>query len=67
MFFALVQVPIMIVVALVTALILNREIAQGLLACGLFHPVMLSPVVVAVIWDWVLKRRGILMRCWRMW
>ncbi len=61
LFFAAVQVPIMIVVALVTALILNRNIrGRGLWRAVYFYPVMLSPVVVAVIWDWILKRRGIL-------
>jgi alpha-1,4-digalacturonate transport system permease protein len=61
LFFAVVQVPIMIVVALATALVLNREIrARGFWRAVFFYPVMLSPVVVAVIWDWVLKRRGIL-------
>jgi ABC-type sugar transport system permease subunit len=61
LFFAVVQVPIMIVVALVTALILNRDIrGRGFWRAVYFYPVMLSPVVVAVIWDWVLKRRGIL-------
>lgn len=60
-FFALVQVPIMVVVALVTALILNRKIrGRGFWRAVYFYPVMLSPVVVAVIWDWILKRRGIL-------
>jgi ABC-type sugar transport system permease subunit len=61
LFFAIVQVPIMIVVALVTAIILNRDIrARGFWRAVYFYPVMLSPVVIAVIWDWVLKRRGIL-------
>lgn len=61
LFFALVQVPVMIVVALGTALILNRTIrGRGFWRAVYFYPVMLSPVVVAVIWDWVLKRRGIL-------
>lgn len=61
LFFALVQVPIMIVVALATALVLNREIrARGFWRAVFFYPVMLSPVVIAVIWDWILKRRGIL-------
>jgi ABC-type sugar transport system permease subunit len=61
LFFALVQVPIMVVVALVTALILNRNIrGRGFWRAVYFYPVMLSPVVVAVIWDWILKRRGIL-------
>jgi ABC-type sugar transport system permease subunit len=59
--FALVQVPVMIVVALVTALVLNRDIrGRGFWRALYFYPVMLSPVVVAVIWDWLLKRRGIL-------
>jgi ABC-type sugar transport system permease subunit len=61
LFFAIVQVPIMIFVALVTALVLNREIkGRGFWRAVFFYPVMLSPVVVAVIWDWILKRRGIL-------
>lgn len=61
LFFALVQVPVMIVIALITALILNREIrARGFWRAVYFYPVMLSPVVIAVIWDWMLKRRGIL-------
>ncbi len=61
LFFAVVQVPVMIVTALITALILNREIrARGFWRAIYFYPVMLSPVVIAVTWDWVLKRRGIL-------
>jgi ABC-type sugar transport system permease subunit len=61
LFFAVVQVPIMIMVALATALVLNRNIrARGFWRAIYFYPVMLSPVVVAVIWDWILKRRGIL-------
>jgi ABC-type sugar transport system permease subunit len=61
LFFALVQVPVMIVIALLTAVVLNREIrARGFWRAIYFYPVMLSPVVVAVIWDWILKRRGIL-------
>jgi len=61
LFFAFVQVPIMIVVALTTAIILNRDIkGRGFWRAVYFYPVMLSPVVIAVIWDWVLKRRGIL-------
>jgi ABC-type sugar transport system permease subunit len=61
LFFAVVQVPIMIVVALLTALVLNRDIrGRGFWRAVFFYPVMLSPVVVAVIWDWILKRRGIL-------
>lgn len=59
--FAVIQVPVMIAVALATAIVLNREIvARGFWRALFFYPVMLSPVVVAVIWDWILKRRGIL-------
>jgi ABC-type sugar transport system permease subunit len=59
--FSLIQVPVMIVVALATALVLNRAIrGRGFWRALYFYPVMLSPVVVAVTWDWVLKRRGIL-------
>ncbi len=61
LFFALVQVPAMIVMALITALVLNRKIRfLGFWRAVFFYPVMLSPVVIALIWDWVLKRRGIL-------
>lgn len=59
--FALIQVPMMIVFALATAVVLNREIMlRGFWRAIYFYPVMLSPVVVGIIWDWILKRRGIL-------
>lgn len=59
--FALIQVPLMIVFALATAVVLNREIMlRGFWRAIYFYPVMLSPVVVGIIWDWILKRRGIL-------
>ncbi len=59
--FALIQVPTMTAVALATAIVLNRKIVgRGFWRGLFFYPVMLSPVVVAVIWDWILKRRGIL-------
>ena len=59
--FALIQVPLMTVAALATAVVLNRDVrARGFWRAIYFYPVMLSPVVVAIIWDWILKRRGIL-------
>lgn len=59
--FALIQVPVMTFVALTTALVLNRRICgRGFWRAMYFYPVMLSPVVVSIIWDWILKRRGIL-------
>jgi alpha-1,4-digalacturonate transport system permease protein len=51
----------MVLFALVTALILNREIrARGFFRSVFFYPVLLSPVVVALIWKWVLQRDGVL-------
>lgn len=55
------QVTLMIAVALVTALILNREIrGRGFWRAMFFFPVLLSPVVVGLIWRWILQRQGLL-------
>jgi len=59
--FVLFQVPIMIVIALITAIILNREIiGRAFWRAVYFYPVMLSPVVVAFLWTLILKRQGLL-------
>ena len=59
--FVIFQVPIMIVVALITALALNREIrGRGFWRAVFFYPVMLSPVVVGFLWTLILKRQGVL-------
>ena len=51
----------MILVALVTALILNRELkARSFWRAVFFFPVLLSPVVVGLIWRWILQRQGLL-------
>ncbi|GAB7272174.1 hypothetical protein DZS_35680 [Dickeya ananatis] len=48
-------------VALVTALILNRKIiARGFFRAIFFYPVLLSPVVVGLVWQWFLNRNGLL-------
>ncbi len=61
LWFVLIQVPIMCVVALITALVVNRNIrGRGLWRAMFFYPVMLSPVVIANIWNWVLNRKGVL-------
>ena len=61
MFFVAVQVPVLIVVSLVTAIVVNRAMAgRGFWRAMFFYPVMLSPVVIANIWSWVLDRRGVL-------
>lgn len=60
-FFVLFQVGGMILFALVTALILNRSIrGRGFFRSVYFYPVLLSPVVVALIWKWILQRDGVI-------
>jgi alpha-1,4-digalacturonate transport system permease protein len=59
--FVVLQVSLMITVSLVTALILNRNIAgRGFWRAIFFFPVLLSPVVVGLIWRWILQRQGLL-------
>ena len=59
--FVAVQVPVLCAVSLVTALVVNRTVrARGFWRALFFYPVMLSPVVIANIWQWVLHRRGVL-------
>ncbi|MFV0490424.1 MAG: carbohydrate ABC transporter permease [Pseudorhodobacter sp.] len=60
-FFVFFQVAFLVLFSLVTALILNRKIrARGFFRAVFFFPVLLSPVVVALIWKWILLRDGIL-------
>jgi len=55
------QVVVMIAVALATAIALNRDIrARGFFRGVFFFPVMLSPVVVAMTWLWILQKDGAL-------
>jgi alpha-1,4-digalacturonate transport system permease protein len=59
--FVLFQVPIMIAVALLTAVVLNRKIiGRGFWRAVYFYPVMLSPVVIGFLWTLILKRQGVL-------
>jgi alpha-1,4-digalacturonate transport system permease protein len=59
--FVLLQVALMTTVALVTALVLNRELrARSFWRAVFFFPVLLSPVVVGLIWRWILQRDGLL-------
>lgn len=59
--FVTLQVGIMVGFALLTAIILNRDIrARGFFRAVFFFPVLLSPVVVALIWKWILQREGVL-------
>ncbi len=55
------QVSLMVLFSLVTALVLNRKIiGRGFWRGVFFYPVLLSPVVVALIWKWILQRDGLL-------
>lgn len=59
--FVVLQVGFMVLFSLVTALILNRNIPlKGFFRSVFFYPVLLSPVVVALIWKWILQRYGLL-------
>ncbi|MGQ9888803.1 MAG: carbohydrate ABC transporter permease [Aggregatilineales bacterium] len=55
------QVALVVLISLVTALALNRKIvARGFFRSVFFYPVLLSPVVVALIWKWILQQDGLL-------
>lgn len=59
--FVVFQVTLMISVALVTALVLNRDLkARSFWRAVFFFPVLLSPVVTGLIWRWILQRQGLL-------
>ena len=59
--FVALQVSLMVVFSLLTALALNRKIiGRGFFRAVFFYPVLLSPVVVALIWKWILQRNGLL-------
>lgn len=59
--FVMLQVSLMILCALITALILNRQIVgRSFWRAMFFFPVLLSPVVVGLIWRWILQRDGLL-------
>ncbi|WP_292436826.1 carbohydrate ABC transporter permease [Mesorhizobium sp.] len=59
--FVVVQVAMMTIVSIATALILNREIVgRSFWRAVFFFPVLLSPVVTGLIWRWILQRQGLL-------
>ena len=58
--FVFFQVGLMTLAALTTALILNRAIpGKAFWRAVFFFPVLLSPVVVGLIWQWILQRQGL--------
>ena len=59
--YVILQVSGIVLLSLATALVLNRRIrARGFFRSVFFYPVLLSPVVVALIWKWVLQYEGVL-------
>ncbi|MGG7519346.1 carbohydrate ABC transporter permease [Allorhizobium undicola] len=61
LWFVAFNVTATLLVALTTALILNRAIAgRGFFRAMFFYPVLLSPVVIGLIWKWFLDRNGLL-------
>jgi alpha-1,4-digalacturonate transport system permease protein len=55
------EVTLLVLVSLTTALVLNRKIvARGFFRSVFFYPVLLSPIVVALIWKWILQENGLL-------
>ena len=60
-FYVTIQVVVMVLVALLTAVVLNRALrGRGFFRSVFFYPVLLSPVVVALMWKWILQRDGLL-------
>ncbi len=58
--FSVIQVTLMVGFSLATALVLNRKIiGRGFWRGVFFYPVLLSPVVVALIWKWLLQSQGV--------
>lgn len=54
--FVVFQVGFIVLFSLLTALALNRDIrGRGFFRAIFFYPVLLSPVVVALIWKWILQ------------
>jgi len=55
-FFVVTQVTLMVGLALITAVALNGDIfGRGFFRSVFFFPVLLSPVVVALVWRWFLR------------
>lgn len=54
-------VILLVGISLITALALNGNIkARGFFRSVFFFPVLLSPIVVALIWKWILQENGLL-------
>ena len=59
--FSVIQVALMLFFSVLTAIVLNRKIlGRGFWRGVFFYPVLLSPVVVALLWKWILQNQGVL-------
>ncbi len=59
--FVVFQVALMVIISMLTALVLNSKIkARGFFRSVYFYPVLLSPIVVALLWKWILQDNGLL-------
>lgn len=57
--YVVVEVFLMVGMALITALALNQKIRfRAFFRSVFFYPVLLSPVVVALIWKWILQNQN---------
>jgi alpha-1,4-digalacturonate transport system permease protein len=60
-FYVIAQVSLMVILSMITAVVLNRKIrARGFFRSVYFYPVLLSPIVVALIWKWILQENGLI-------
>lgn len=58
--YVIATVALIVLVSTITALALNRKIkARGFFRSVFFYPVLLSPIVVALIWKWILQENGL--------
>ncbi len=59
--YVIAQVILMVLISLITALVLNRNIkGRGFFRSVYFYPCLLSPIVVGLIWQWILMDSGLL-------
>lgn len=59
--FVAIQVTGMVLFSLVTAIALNQKIAlRGFFRSVFFYPVLLSPMVIGLMWGWILQRNGVI-------
>jgi alpha-1,4-digalacturonate transport system permease protein len=57
--YVIAEVILIVLAALATALALNQKIRfRGFFRSVFFYPVLLSPVVVALIWKWILQNQN---------